>query len=83
MLDKEVFIDSLKGKLRDDIQMLIYECQHKGEKKFLDVSTLNTKLISLQSFAMSDGLTEDDWLELVFELCPEIYNQLDFGPIAA
>lgn len=83
MLDKEVFIDSLKGKLRDDIQMLIYECQHKGEKRFLDVPSLNSKLISLHSFAISDGLSEDDWLELVFELCPDIYNQLDFGPIAA
>jgi hypothetical protein len=83
MLDKEVFIDSLKGKLRDDIQMLIYECQHRGEKKYLDVASLNAKLLSLKSFSMNDGLSEDDWLEIVFEICPEIYDQLDFGPIAA
>ena len=82
MLDKEVFIDSLKGKLRDDIQMIIHECQHHCNTH-LDVTALNKKLVSLQNFAFNDGLTEDDWLEIVFELCPEIYDQLDFGPIAA
>lgn len=83
MLDKEVFLESLKGKLRDDIQMIIYECQHRGQKQFLDISSLNTKLMSLKSYVLNDGLNEEDWLEVVFEICPEIYDRLDFGPIAA
>ena len=83
MLDKEVFLESLKGKLRDDIQMIIYECQHRGHKKFLDIPSLNSKLNSLQSFAIHDGLNEEEWVEIVFEVCPEIYDRLDFGPIAA
>jgi hypothetical protein len=82
MLDKEIFIDSLEGKLRDDVQTIIYEC-HEQPMKHLDVAMLNGKLHMLQDFTLDSVLTDEDWLEIVFELCPEIYDNLDFGPIAA
>ena len=82
MLDRDQFIDSLKGKLRDDVQMIINECQHEY-KTSIDVIALNNKLKTLQPFAFSEGLNETDWLEVIFDLCPEVYDQLDFGPIAA
>lgn len=77
MLDKETFLEALKGQYRDDIQMLITECQHDG-KTFLDVEMLNENLSKIHHYALNSGLTEDDWLGLIYELTPEIYNKIDF-----
>lgn len=82
MLNTETFKESLRGQFKDDIQMIIQEC-HSGYNTYLDVPKLNKKLGALHSFAVNGGLDENDWLDLVFELCPEIYDELDFGPIAA
>lgn len=82
MASKEMYIESLRSQYRDDIEMIITECQHFG-KTYLDVERLNVKLKSLHGFATIDGLSEDEWLELIYELSPEIYDSLDFGIIAA
>lgn len=82
MLNTEIFKESLRGQFKDDIKMIIHEC-HSGYNTFLDISKLNKKLGALHTFAVSGGLSEDDWLDLVFELCPDVYDELDFGPIAA
>jgi len=82
MLDKTVFMDSLKEQFRDDIKMIIIECQQDW-MSYLDIKTLNHKLTDLKAFAHVDGLSEDDWLDLIYETCPQIYNQIDFGPVAA
>lgn len=82
MLNTETFKDSLRAQFKDDIEMIIREC-HQEHNTFLDVGLLNRKLGALHSFALKGGLREDDWLDLVFDLCPEIYNELDFGPLAA
>lgn len=83
MMNSEIFKESLRGQFKDDIKMIILEC-HSAHNTFLDVELLNKKLEALHSFATTDGLLdENDWLDLVFELCPEVYDDLDFGPIAA
>ncbi len=82
VINSENFKESLRGQFKDDIQMIIHEC-HSAHNTFLDVDLLNKKLSALHSFALSDGLDEIDWLDLVFELCPDVYDDLDFGPIAA
>ena len=82
MLNSETFKESLRAQFKDDIEMIIREC-HQEFNTFLDVDLLNKKLSNLHSFALKGGLKEHDWLDLVFELCPEIYNELDFGPLAA
>lgn len=82
MLDKEVFYESLINQYREDVKMIINECQSFG-KSYLDVEALNHKLANLHEFALNEGLNEDDWLDLVYEIAPEIYNRLDIGNIAA
>lgn len=82
MLDKEVFYESLINQYREDVKMIINECQSFG-KSYLDVDALNERLASLHEFALNEGLSEDDWLDLVYEISPEIYVRLDIGNIAA
>lgn len=82
MASKETFLENLRSQYKDDIEMIITECQHHG-KTYVDVDKLNLKLKSLHGFAFIDGLTEEDWLEIIYEVSPEIYDCLDFGIIAA
>jgi hypothetical protein len=82
MQNKEAFYESLVEHYRDDVKMVINECQTMG-KSYLDIDALNEKLLKLHDFAMNEGLNEDDWLDLVYEVAPEVYNKLDFGNIAA
>lgn len=82
MASKETFLENLRSQYKDDIEMIITECQHHG-KTYVDVDKLNLKLKSLHGFAFIDGLSEEDWLEIIYEVSPEIYDCLDFGIIAA
>ncbi|MEX0798491.1 MAG: hypothetical protein WEB87_06250 [Bacteriovoracaceae bacterium] len=81
MASKETFLDDLRSEYRDDVEMIIVECQSLG-KAYLDVEKLNKKLRVLKG-DFAGGLSEEDWLELIYELAPEVYDSLDFGIIAA
>lgn len=82
MLDRETYLENLRSQFRDDIKMIIQECQEEW-KTYLDVDKLNSRLSALHSSSLVHGLSEDDWMDLMFEITPEIYDQLDFGVIAA
>ncbi|MCT4642699.1 MAG: hypothetical protein N4A33_10435 [Bacteriovoracaceae bacterium] len=82
MLDPDNFKESLRRQFRDDVKMIITEC-HGEHSTFLDIELLNKRLVSIHNHAVNIGLSENDWLDLVFEICPEIYDSLDFGPMAA
>lgn len=82
MSNREAFYETLVDQYRDDVRNIINECLSLG-KSYLDVDALNAKLMTLHDFAVYEGLSEDDWLDLVYEVAPEIYNKLDFGNIAA
>ncbi len=82
MASKEMFLENLRSQYRNDIEMIIKECQHFG-RTYLDVEALNLKLKDLHGFASMNGLSENEWLDLIYELSPEIYDSLDFGVIAA
>lgn len=74
MLDKELFIESLKSQFKDDIQMIVTECQYIY-KGYLDIDRLNLRLGELHKFAIAGGLTEDDWLNVLYAVCPEVLTQ--------
>ena len=82
MLDKEIFMESLKEQYKDDVKMIIHECQFAG-KTYLDVEGLNSKLKKLHNFALNEGLSDDDWYEIIYQLAPEIYEEITFMPMAA
>ena len=82
MMDKEILLDSLKREYSEEVTEIIYHC-HLDSKVYLDVDALNTGLNSLMLVSFRQGLSENDWYELVYELAPDIYDELSYGSIAA
>ena len=79
-MSKETFFDQLTTKYRDDLEMILQESEIYSAH--LDIIKLNAKLKTLPCSLVYD-LSEEDWLDLIFEVDPDLYNSLDFGIIAA
>jgi hypothetical protein len=79
-MSKETFFDQLTTKYRDDLEMILQETEFYSSH--LDIISLNNKLKTLPCSQVYD-LSEDDWLDLIYEVDPDLYNSLDFGIIAA
>ncbi|MFT6630863.1 MAG: hypothetical protein ACJAS4_000807 [Bacteriovoracaceae bacterium] len=82
MLDKEFLVDTLRDEYPEEVTEVIYNCQFNG-KNYLDVDGLNARLKTLKLLNFNDTLSENDWFELVYELAPDIYDELSYGKIAA
>lgn len=82
MLEKEILIDTLRNEYHEEVTDVIYNCQFIG-KNYLDVEGLNARLKSMKILTFNDSLSEDDWYELVYELAPDIYDELAYGKFAA
>lgn len=77
-MDKEILLDSLKNEYSEEVTQIIYHCQN-DQKVYLDVDALNSSLKSLMLISFRQGLSESDWYELVYELAPDIYDELNYG----
>ncbi len=77
MVDQEISLDTLLDEFADEVTKIIEHCQING-KKYLDLERLNLNLNRLELGRDSPQLSEDDWYELIFELTPEIYDELSF-----
>jgi hypothetical protein len=82
MLEQEILVDTLRDKYSEEVTEIIENCQFIG-KNYLDVDTLNLNLKSLRILNFHDSLSEDDWFELLYELTPDIYDELSLGKLAA
>ncbi len=82
MLEKEILVDTLRNEYPEEITEVIYNCQFNG-KNYLDVDGLNSRLKSMKILTFNDSLSEDDWFELVYELAPDVYDELSYGKLAA
>jgi len=78
MMDKEILLDSLKNQFSKEVTEIIYHC-HIDSNAYLDVDALNASLKSLMLVSFRQGLSESDWYELVYELAPDIYDELSYG----
>lgn len=79
MMDQELFLDTLREEYQKEITDIIYECQFEG-KNYLDAAGLNKALKGLRvTNFQSVELTEDHWYELIYELAPDIYDELSYG----
>jgi hypothetical protein len=78
MIEKELLLDSLREDYAEEITKIINFCQFDG-KNYLDVYSLNAGLRSLTFTHFQTDLSEDDWYELVYELAPDIYDELSYG----
>lgn len=67
----------------DQVKEIINTC-HIHSRSAIDISFLNTEIQSLriepQSFF---SLSEDEWYEIIFELAPDVYDDLYYGSFAA
>ncbi len=83
MLEKEIFVDTLREEYPEEITEIIYNCQFEG-KNYLDIDGLNSRIKTLRIVNfMNETLSEDDWFELLYELAPDIYDDLSYGQLAA
>lgn len=78
MMDKEILLDSLKSDYAEEITEIIYNC-HIDSNVYLDVVALNASLNSLMLVSLRNSLSEADWYELVYELAPDIYDDISYG----
>ena len=79
-MSKDVFFEQLCTKFRDDLEMIIDESHISTAQ--LDIVSLNSKLKSIPSGHVYE-LSEEDWLDLIYEVKPDLYDSLDFGILAA
>lgn len=82
MLENEILLDTLRDEYPEEVTEVIYNCQFMG-KNYLDVDGLNARLRALRILTFNERLTEDDWYELVYELAPDIYDELSYGKLSA
>lgn len=82
MLEKEILLDTIRDEYPEEVTEVIYNCQFNG-KSYLDVDGLNSRLRSMKILKFNDFLSEDDWYELVYELAPDVYDELSYGRLAA
>ena len=78
MLDQEILLDTLREEYSEEVKEIIYSCQFAG-KHYLDVEGLNSRLKRLRISSFNPILSDHDWYELIYELAPEIYDELSYG----
>lgn len=82
MFEKEILVDALRSEYSEEVIKIIQSCQFYG-KSYLDVDGLNFELRGKQLLNFNNNLSEDDWYELLYELTPDIYDELAFRGQAA
>lgn len=82
MLDREILLDVIRNEYTEEVTEIITNCQFSG-KSYLDLEELNDRLARLRINNFKLSLSEDDWFELLYELTPEIYDELSYGKLAA
>ncbi|MDH4200484.1 MAG: hypothetical protein OEV66_08910 [Spirochaetia bacterium] len=73
-MDKEDFQDGLIRQYTDEIREAYIECEHKDQ---FNLSEYKNKLISLQHSAKIEGLSGEDFWNLVEEQDPEAFSKLN------
>lgn len=68
-------VDILLDKHRSDLKRIIQTC-HIGTKGYLDSDSLNSALYQLRLCTEGEILCDDDWYDLLYEVTPEIYEQI-------
>lgn len=81
-MNKESYVDSLRDEFGEEVTAVIREC-HFVAQTHLCFELLN-KTLNSKSFAQrKEKLTPDEWYELVYELTPDVYDDMNFGILAA
>lgn len=82
MSDRETYLNNLKGQFRDDVKMIL-NVRRFGGTTDRNEAYITEQMKALHTHAISYGLTEDDWTEIVYDLAPQVCGSISFTKIAA
>ncbi|MEE2671956.1 MAG: hypothetical protein VYA54_09605 [Bdellovibrionota bacterium] len=74
----EILVDEYSEQI---IDIILSNYGHSGRS--LNFSRLNQRLQSLRIDHASSTLSEDEWYELIYELTPDVYDEIYYGRKAA
>ena len=81
-MDRDDFLFALKERYAEEIYEAYLECEH-DDGKVIDFNQLNSMLAKLQRSAIVEGLTPEDFDELLRAELPDIHNKVQLGDKAA
>lgn len=82
-MQKDKLMEILIEEYSDQVKDYIVAC-YSHSKGPLDVQSLNSKIDNLRiQGAPTSSLSEDEWYEIIYELAPDVYNDLYYGSYAA
>ncbi len=80
MFSIETFSESKKEQFKNDALMILRECQY-GHQNLLDITSFNNKLEELHKFARLDGLSKEQWDEIINYIQPDNINTLRIASV--
>ncbi len=75
-------IEMLTHQYLEEIQEVILECEHHYKSE-MDFEALNLKMKEVYRSALTDGLPERIFFELIQHCLPHFYKKLDFFALKA
>lgn len=82
MSAKDSFISNLISEHAEMLSELLHHSHGDGFTQ-INVEKLNKSLNAFYNFDKYDELSEEDWLDVMFEVTPELYEKLQYGITAA
>ncbi len=75
-LSKEDFLEKVRQHFREDIALIIRQNFKRNSGK-IEFKSLESGLILITSkWKIDKNLTMDDWLDLIYDVTPEIYEKM-------
>lgn len=81
-MQREEYMEILMDKYCEAVQEIIVNCCSHC-RGHIDCGKLNTKLELLPLPEAAEPLSEDEWYEIIYELAPDVYDQIYYGSYAA
>ena len=81
MFNEDAIMDKVRSAYRSQMTKEIVTCQGHG-KSYVDVKALNRALKRVTNDQTCE-LEMEDWIELIYDLAPDVYDDIDFGILAA
>lgn len=72
-MNRESYLETVKKQFTDEIHSAYIHCQHEGpnNSRLLDISALESKLQKLKRVAVAEGISENDFDDLIHAAIPE------------
>lgn len=82
-MDKDTLLDTLRDDFSEDVKLIIRECYRSTKNLEINIEDLNDRLQDLSDVDFKERPSRDDWMDLIYDLTPDIYQRLNYGHMAA